>query len=145
MRFARPVDAQWGITLVRLMMGIILVVAGVTKWLPGIGGTVAFFSQLGIPLPPVMGPLIASGEVLGGLLLVAGFGSRVVGLWFVCEFLVTAFYVKLGRGAGWDAARIDLMLLVGSLMLVVAGGGKLALDDWLAGRRGELAGGSLRH
>jgi uncharacterized membrane protein YphA (DoxX/SURF4 family) len=33
-----------------------------------------------------------------------------------------------------DAARIDLMLLAGSAMLLLAGAGKLAIDNWLARR-----------
>jgi putative oxidoreductase len=137
---SRAVDAGWGIAVVRLMMGLILVVAGVQKWANGIGGTINFFTQLGIPAPQVVGPIIAAGEVVGGLLVLVGLASRYVGIWFVCEFIVTAFYVKLGRGAGWDAARIDLMLLAGSLMLVLAGAGQLALDRWRARR--ELGAGA---
>jgi putative oxidoreductase len=75
-------------------------VAGLTKWLGGIAGTVAFFTQLGIPAPGIVAPVIASGEMIGGLLLIVGLGSRGVALWFLGEFLVTSFYVKLARGAG---------------------------------------------
>jgi putative oxidoreductase len=143
MRFGQPLDARWGVAVVRLMMGVILVVAGIQKWAGGIGGTVNFFTQLGIPAPQVVAPVIATGEVVGGLLILLGLWSQWVGLWFVCEFLVTAFYVKLGRGAGWDAARIDLMMLAGSIMLVLAGAGLLSLDAWLA-RRGEVGAGQGR-
>jgi putative oxidoreductase len=138
MDFDRRLDASAGIAVIRLTMGLILFIAGLTKWLAGIDGTVAFFTQLGIPAPQVVGPLIAAGELAGGVLLIVGLGSRAVAVWFVCEFLVTTFYVKLGRGAGWDAARIDLMMLAGSLMLVLAGAGKLAVDEWLA-HRGSVA------
>jgi putative oxidoreductase len=128
-------DPRWGITVVRLMAGVILVVAGTQKWAGGIGGFVGFVTNLGIPLPQVVAPLIATGEVLGGLLLLLGLGARWVGLWFVCEFLVTSLYVKLGHGQGWDPARIDLMLLAASVMLLLTGAGALAVDEWLARRR----------
>jgi putative oxidoreductase len=117
------------------MMGVILVVAGTQKWAAGIGGFISFVTQLGIPLPQVVGPVIATGEVVGGLLLLLGFGARWVALWFICEFLVTSLYVKLGRGAGWDNARIDLMLLAGAAMLAVAGAGAFALDEWMLRRK----------
>src|ERR1051326_1240979 len=98
MRMTAIADGRWGITVVRLMMGLILVIAGLQKWAGGIGGFVGFVTQLGIPVPQVVGPLIAAGEVVGGILLLLGFGIRWVSLWFVCEFLVTSLYVKLGHG-----------------------------------------------
>jgi putative oxidoreductase len=117
------------------MVGVILVVAGSQKWLSGIGGFVGFVTQLGIPVPQLVGPLIATGELVGGLLVLMGFGARWISVWFICEFLVTSMYVKLGRGAGWDAARIDLMLLVANVLLLLAGPGAVALDEWLLRRR----------
>lgn len=128
-------DPRWGITIVRLMMGVILLVAGTQKWASGIGGFVNFVSQLGIPAPQVVAPIIATGELVGGLLLLAGLGARWVGVWFVCEFLVTSLYVKFGHGQGWEPTRIDLMLLAGAVMIAVCGAGALALDEWMARRR----------
>jgi putative oxidoreductase len=139
MRLSAVGEPRWGITVIRLMMGLILVVAGTQKWLAGIGGFINFVTQLGIPFPQVVGPVIATGELIGGLLLLVGFGTRWVALWFICEFLVTALYVKLGRGAGWDAARIDLMLLAGAGTLAVGGAGALALDEWLIRRKPSLS------
>jgi putative oxidoreductase len=138
MRVDRTLDARWGVTAVRAMMGVILIVAGAQKWTGGINGTIAFFTQLGIPAPQVVAPIIASGELLGGLLLLLGLGARPVALWFLAEFIVTAFYVKLPR-QGWDAGRIDLMLLIGSVMLLLVGAGAVALDDWLDKRRAVAA------
>jgi uncharacterized membrane protein YphA (DoxX/SURF4 family) len=133
-------EPTWGITVVRLMMGAILVIAGTQKWLAGIGGFIGFVTSLGIPAPGIVGPVVAAGEVIGGLLVLLGLGARWAGLWFVCEFLVTSLYVKIGRGAGFDAARIDLMILAGALMLVIGGAGALALETILTGRRAELRG-----
>lgn len=133
-RGLEAVDPKWGITVVRVMMGIILIVAGSGKWASGIGGTVAFFTQLGIPLPGVMGPFVALLEVVGGLLLLVGFQTRYVAILFVAEFLVTTFYVKL-RGPGWDAGRIDMMILASAVMLLLAGPGRAALDEVWRGRR----------
>ncbi|MBA2447487.1 MAG: hypothetical protein H0V51_05620 [Chloroflexi bacterium] len=51
------------------------------------------------------------------------------------EFLVTTFIIKLPR-MGWDPAQIDLMMLAGALMLLLAGPGKASVDEILARRRG---------
>ncbi len=139
MRLHQPLDARWGIATVRILMGVILVVAGLQKWLGGIGGTVGFFTQLGIPMPQVMGPIIATGEVVGGLLILLGLGARWVALWFVAEFLVISLVVRLPR-QGWDASRLDLMMLAGSMVLFLVGAGKLALDDAVARRRAVATG-----
>src|SRR5690348_8953646 len=72
------VEPSRGITVVRLMMGAILLVAGIQKWANGIGGFIGFVTQLGIPAAPVLAPLLAAGEVVGGLLLLLGLGTRWV-------------------------------------------------------------------
>jgi len=123
----------WGITVVRLMMGIILIEAGLSKWVHGIAGTVGYFGQIGIPAPGVLGPWVGAQELIGGILVLLGFKVRWVAILFVVEFLVTTFYVKVfNPKIGFEAARPDLMLLAAALMLIVAGAGKLALDEWLA-------------
>src|SRR3954454_24139905 len=70
------VDPAWGITVLRITMAIILIVAGYQKWANGIGGTVGFFGKLGIPLPGVLGPYIGLQELVGGILLLIGFQVR---------------------------------------------------------------------
>ena len=129
-------DPRWGITAVRLTMGVILIVAGLTKWLNGVGGMANFLGQIGIPVPGVLGPWVAIQELIGGMLVLLGIKVRWVALFFIVEFLVTAFYVKLARGQGWDASRIDLMMLAGAVMLLLAGAGKLSFDEWWARRGG---------
>jgi putative oxidoreductase len=136
MRALEDIHPGWGITAVRVMMGIILIVAGYSKLAGGIEGFSGSLGNLGIPLPGLMGPFIVALELLGGLLVLIGLGTRWLGILFVIEFLVTTFVVKLPR-AGWDASRIDLMMLAGALMLVLAGPGKAAVDEILARRRAE--------
>jgi putative oxidoreductase len=144
MRLDQTLDPRWGMTIVRLMAAIIVLVSGTLKWVNGIGGQVNFFTSVGIPLPQVMAPVIATGEIVGGLLIAVGLGVRWAGLWFTCQFLVTTFYVKLGHGRPWDDIRIDLMLLVTAISLALVGAGKLALDEYwsrraAAERRAPLA------
>jgi putative oxidoreductase len=129
--------AGLGIALIRVVMGFMLVYSGYLKFI-AMGPTIGFFGMVQIPAPGIIAPIIATGEVLGGLLLLVGLGMRYVPFWFIPMFLVTTLYVKLPREApifGYDAARIDIMLLVGSVMLVLEGAGAFALDTYLARRR----------
>ena len=59
MRGIAGLDPGWGITAVRLVMGIILVVAGWQKWSAGMSGVANNFAKMGIPAPGVSGPFIA--------------------------------------------------------------------------------------
>lgn len=129
----RSLPPAWGITVVRVMAGVILMVAAYQKF--NAGGFDAFAKSaagLGLPLPQALGVFIPLLEGIGGLLLVLGFGSRLVALLFVIEFVVTSFVLKAPRQppfGGWDSMRIDLMLLAGSIAIMLAGPGALALDN----------------
>ena len=129
----------WGIALIRLVMGSMLIYSGYQK-IVAMSGTVAFFDMVQVPAPGIIAPIIATGEVLGGALLVVGLGIRYVPFWYIAMFIVTTFYVKLPREApifGYDAARIDIMLLIGNVMLLLEGAGAWSLDRYLARRRSD--------
>lgn len=138
------IDPGWGITIVRIMMAVIFIVSGFKKWQAGMGATAAFFTKVGIPLPGVAAPLVGTLEVVGGILLLLGIASRLFGLLFAIEMIVTAFYVKFP--AQWfDPARIDLMLLAAGTMVVIAGPGRLAVDNlWIEREREAVPGARVR-
>jgi putative oxidoreductase len=139
LRALEGLHTGWGVTVVRVMMGIILTVAGYQKFAQmGLAAFSGFLGQVGIPAPEVMGPLVAAVELIGGILVLVGLGTRWVGWLFVIEFLIIAFYVKLPR-MGWDPTRIDFMILAAAIMLVVAGAGKASVDEALLRRRSEPA------
>jgi putative oxidoreductase len=138
-RALEPIHTGWGITVVRVMMSIIFIIAGYQKFMVmGIGGVTGFFRQYGIPLPELAAPLVAALELIGGILLLVGFGARWLGLLYFIEFLVAAFVVVL-PAMGWNAARLELMLLCGGLMLFLAGPGEPSVDEVLVKRRSEPA------
>lgn len=134
MRALESVAPGWGVTAVRVTMGIILIAAGYAKFAGGIEGFAGSLGQLGFPAPGLLAPLLATWEIVGGLLILVGLGGRWLGLLVIAEFLVAAFVVKLPR-AGWDASRIDLMMLAGGLLLLLAGAGKASVDEILMRRR----------
>ena len=129
MRGVLGIDPGWGITPVRIVMGLIFVVAGYTKLtVTGLPSVTAGFARYAIPLPGLSALLIAVLELVGGLLLLGGFGTRLLGALFTCEFIVATFWVKF-RLSGWNDGRLDLMILAGALLLVLAGPGRAALDN----------------
>ena len=92
----------------------------------------AYFAKISIPFSGLMAPFIASLELIGGILLILGLFTRVVGALFAVEMLVTTVWVKLALGAGWNASDLDRMLLVACTLFVLAGPGVAALDRlWL--------------
>src|SRR4029450_535602 len=114
------VRPDWGITVVRLMTGIIFAIHGYQKFAGGLGGVTAFFEKVAIPFPGLMAPFIAILELVGGLLLLVGGATRVIGVLLAVEMLVTTLWVQL-PGRGWNASELDRMLLVACVLLVLAG------------------------
>lgn len=124
----------WGITAVRVVAGLILVVAGWGKLTGGIDGFAGGMTQMGLPAAQVLAPLVVAFELVGGLLIVAGAGVRWLGIVMVAQFLILALYVQMPN-RGFGGARLDLMMAAAGLMLVLAGAGKASVDEWLARRK----------
>ena len=136
MRLFEYTHPGWGIAVVRIAMGIVLMVAGYSKFAGGIDGFAGFVDQVGAPAPGVVAALIAAVELVGGLLILIGLGVRWLGVWFLLQFLYIAFGFKLAD-AGWDATRVDLMLIAASAMLILAGAGKASVEERLTSRTRE--------
>jgi putative oxidoreductase len=135
----RALPPGWGLALIRVMAGIILIVASMEKFTGGgFDGFARVSTALGLPLPQLWGVWIPLQELIGGALILSGLGARWVALLFVCEFAVNALVLKTTKPApfgGWDSMRIDLMLLATSVALVVCGPGAFALENVLWKRR----------
>ncbi|AXF57106.1 DoxX family protein [Salicibibacter kimchii] len=68
---------EWGLVVLRLLFGIVIVAIGLEKLIDVTG----FRETLGITgIPSQLAYLVASFEVLGGLLLIAGFIIRIAAL-----------------------------------------------------------------
>ena len=137
----------WGITFIRVMAGLIIMVAGLEKW--GAGGLTGFtqaLTNVGVPLAAFWGVWIPLQEFVGGLLILTGLGVRRVAILFVIEFFVTAFLIKLPSPApfgGWDSMRLDLMLWAAAISIALVGPGAFALQNFLSRRTwaaAEIAG-----
>ena len=138
----QTLPSAWGITVIRVMAGLIIMVAGLEKW--GAGGLTGFtqaLTNVGLPLAAFWGVWIPFQEVVGGLLILSGLGVRWAAIPFVIEFFVTSFLLKAPSPApfgGWDSMRLDLMLWAAAITIALVGPGAFALQNLLS-RRGQAA------
>lgn len=108
---------------------------GKIQHLPKVAG---FFGSLGIPFPYANAVFVSWLELVGGILLAVGFGSRVVAFLLAADMFVA--YLTAGREhlAAFfsDPAKFysddAFTFLFASLIVLVFGPGKWSLDYWLA-------------
>ena len=122
--------APYAALMLRVSLGVMyiahsLVLKHFTFTLPG---TAQFFESLG--LPGVLAYLTFWAELVGGVLLVAGIGTRVVALALI-PILAGATWVHAGNGWVFSAANggweYPVFLIAASLVLALLGSGRFAL------------------
>ena len=128
MRAIGGLEPGWGLTVLRIAIGLVFAVHGYAKFAGGLGKTSAFFAKVSIPLPELVGPGIAVLELIGGMLLVLGWATRWLGLLFAMEMLVAMFWVQM-PAKGWNGSELERVLLAGGITLFFTGAGKLAIDQ----------------
>jgi putative oxidoreductase len=135
----RALPPTWGITVVRVVAGLIIFVAALEKFnAGGFDGFTKATTGMGLPVPQLWGVFIPLLELIGGALILVGLGARWVAILFVIEYAVTTFAIKALRPppfGGWDSLRIDLMLLTAAITIVLVGPGALALESVLGRSR----------
>lgn len=125
-------DAGWGISILRVVTGIVYAGHGYSKF-QGLDRTAGFFGGLGIPLPDLMAMVVASVEGIGGVLVVLGLFSRIISAFQAFVMLVAILLAHFDSGMfGQGGYQWALLLLAASLCLVLEGGGKASLDKRLS-------------
>ena len=137
-------DAGIAGLLLRCLLAIAIFPHGAQKalgWFGGFGvaGTLGYFKGLGIPKP--IGVLGIAAELLGPLLLVAGFGTRVAAFGIACMMLGAAWLVHRPYGfflnwfgqhpLGKEGFEYQVLALGLALVLIVIGGGQWSVDGLL--------------
>ena len=127
-----------GIFVLRITLGVAFVAHALLKLLVfTLPGTAQFFGSLG--LPPFLGYVVFAAELIGGILLVAGIGSRYVAVALVPIMLGALWahsgngWVFSGNGGGWEYPLFWTAALVAQVLL---GDGAYALGAKLSGRSG---------
>lgn len=117
--------------LTRIVMGVIMVTHGWHRWQnEGITAEANILEHAGIPNPGLMVWLLIGFEVIGGIFLIFGLATPVIGLGLMVlniGIILTlrshTFYV---HNSGWEYNAV--MTIVG-LVLMTHGAGRIGLDN----------------
>lgn len=123
---------------VRVLMGHAFFLAGLGKW-RHFEGTVEYFTSLGIPAPGANAAFIATLELVGGIALVLGLGTRVFSA-LLSSTMVVALLTAERAGliealTGGERSPTELVPLVYLAFLTVLfafGAGPLSVDRLIA-------------
>ncbi len=129
---------DWGALIARVFLGVAILPHGLQKLLGMFGGygfsaTVEYFASIGIP--SWIGVLIILGESFGALFLILGLISRIsaagIALIMLGAIMVHAqygFFMNWFGALAGEGVEYHLLVLGLSLIVLVKGGGKWALD-----------------
>ena len=122
-----------GTFLLRVMLGISFFLHGLSKFEGGLGNTSGWFQSMGIP--GFMAYVVGTIELVGGIALIIGLGTRIVSALLVFIMAGAIVYVKFpagfmgnGEGSGYE---LDLVLMIIALHLVLNGSRFLSIDSKL--------------
>lgn len=127
-------NPELGLTILRVVLGVIFLAHGVPKLMGGILGTAEWFGSLGIPAAGVAAWFIALLETFGGLLLVLGWFVTPAALLLAIHMLTgivlvhsaNGFYVV---GPGQGGIEFNLLLIAALLATIFCGPGLAAIDN----------------
>lgn len=123
--------------IIRLMVGAIFLSEGIQKFLfPAIRGA-GRFEMVGLPSPDFLGTFVGAFEIVCGILILIGLLTRLASIPTLIIMLVAIATTKsdiLANDGFWimmHASRTDWAMLLGSLFLIIKGGGNWSLDKKL--------------
>ena len=113
----------------RLLLAAIFVISGVGKLLNP-AGTIGYISAVGLPLPELGLAIAVIVEIGGGLLLIAGYQTRIAALSLAALTLAAAIFFHSNFGDQNQFVHfLKNVAIVGGLLQVVAfGAGRFSLD-----------------
>ncbi|MDI9916641.1 DoxX family protein [Rhodococcus sp. IEGM 1379] len=130
-----------GTLIARVGLGIIFIAHGWQKYFTyKIAGTQAAFEGMGAPLPKVSAVVAATVELGGGILLIAGVLTPLVGALLFLDMVGALFIVHSGNGIFVDQGGYELVLAlgVGSLLIATIGAGRISVDGLIGKGDGWL-------
>ena len=136
---ATRVDA--GLAVLRAILGTIFIAHGAQKvFVYGFAGVAGSFSQMGVPLGEVAGPVVALVELFGGIALLLGLFTRLTAIGLAAVMVGAILFVHLPAGFfAPKGVEFPLALMGGAIALALIGPGSWSLDGArarkLAGRR----------
>jgi len=142
--------------LIRLMVGAVFLSEGIQKFLYPAARGPGRFEKIGLPAPEFLGYMVGTFEVVCGAMILIGLLTRLAAVPTTVIMIVAIVSTKvpiflnhefwgfqlreLSTYGFWSMAheaRTDFSMLLGSLFLIIVGGGAWSLDAILSRRRGK--------
>ncbi len=130
-------DSSRTTILIRLIVGVVYLSEGIQKFLFAEKLGSGRFEKIGLPNPELLGPFVGSFEIICGTLILLGLLTRLASIPLIIIMLVaiatTKTTVIINEGF-WEMlhdSRTDWAMLLGSIFLLIRGGGKWSLDQKL--------------
>ncbi|MBS4224814.1 DoxX family protein [Lederbergia citrea] len=123
---------ELSLLILRVVLGITFLIHGIAKFQMGLGNVAGWFESIGIM--GFLGYVVAFIELIGGIALILGFGTKIISTLIAFVMLGAIFTAKLSAGfMGNEAAgyELDLALLSMAVVLLISGSRLLALDNKL--------------
>lgn len=120
--------------LIRLMVGTVFLSEGIQKFLFAESLGAGRFAKIGLPLPEFLGSFVGSFEIICGLFILVGCMTRLASIPLIAIMLVAIETTKIeilindGFWKMMHESRTDWAMLLGSIFLLLRGGGFWSLD-----------------
>ena len=123
------VFSDWGIFVLRVVLGIIMVAHGLPK-IKDLKGTAKGFVDMGFKPGMFWGTIVAILEFVGGIGLIVGFLTQLIAFFIAIEFIVIILKLKRSRKftGGYD---FDILIVAAALLIATIGSGALSLEEFL--------------
>ncbi|MDN9011407.1 DoxX family protein [Brevibacillus laterosporus] len=127
---------QLGALILRVVLGLTFLLHGLDKFQGGIENIVGFFESIG--LPGFLAYVVGTIELVGGILLILGLGTRIISFLLMVIMVGATLKVKLAAGfiGGYE---LDLALFAMALYLALSGSRMAAVDSLLPYGKKETA------
>ena len=122
-----------GLLVLRIAVAAVFINHGYAKLFKfGFAGVTGAFTQMGVPVPGVMGPFVGLLEFFGGIALLIGLLTRLFALGFAIDMLVAILLVQLKKG--FSGFELEFLLMTASIALLCTGAGLYSVDARIGGR-----------
>lgn len=126
------------VIIIRLMVGAVFFSEGIQKFLFASKLGAGRFEKIGLPNPDFLGPFVGAFEIVCGIFVLLGLFTRLaaIPLFTIMLVAITSTKAKLLIDEGfWSMlhdSRTDWAMLLGSVFLIIKGGGKWSIDYLLS-------------
>ncbi|MBO9202612.1 MULTISPECIES: DoxX family protein [Niastella] len=127
--------------IIRLMVGAVFISEGMQKFLFANKLGAGRFAKIGLPNPDFLGTFVGSFEIVCGTLVLIGLFTRLAAMPLLTIMLVAIATTKaqlLADNGFWSMlhdSRTDWSMLLGSIFLIIKGGGNWSLDKKIANQK----------